>query len=415
MVSKLRKVESILNEKTLLVAVDIGKFQNTAYCQLPDGREIPVFSFVNYGKGIRSFWNRIETLRHQSGMLEIVVGFEPTGCYGEPMVHFLKDKKRVRLYQVNPMHTKQLKELSDNSPQKSDEKDPRVIADIIRLGHVLSVVIPQGVRAGLRHLSGARQRGAERRTILSHQLAELVFRIFPEFGNIMKGVMSKSSRYLLEHYPLPEDIVQLEIEELAKLLHKVSRGRLGADRARTLYHAAQSSTGIREGAESIVLEFKSLLRHIALCDADITGFEKQLKGLLADVPESRYILSIKGIGQVIAAGLIGEIADFSGYQNGSQLQKLAGLDLYEISSGKQQGQRHISKRGRSLMRKLLYLAALSTIRKGGIMHEIYQHHLQKGMAKPKALVAIMRKLLLVIFALVRDQREFVVDYPATLN
>ena len=410
MISKLRKGESILNEKTLLVAVDIGKFINTAYCQLPDGSEIPVFSFVNYGQGIRSFWNRIETLRHQSDLSEIAVGFEPTGCYAEPLLHFLRDKVRVRAYYVNPMHTRKLKELSDNSPHKSDEKDPRVIADILHLGHVLSAVVPQGVRAELRQLSLARQRVVERRKVLSCQLGDLVFRIFPEFSHIMKGVMSKSSRFLLADYPLPENIVELGVPELAAVLHKVSRGRLKLQRAQALYNAAQISAGIKEGVAGIVLEIRSVLKHIALCNEDISLFEKQIKALLEEVPESRYIQSIKGIGPVIAAGLIGEVADFNSYRHSAELHKLAGLDLYEISSGKHQGQRHISKRGRSFFRKLLYMAALSTIRKGGAMHEVYQRHLKKGMPKPKALVAVMRKLLSVIFAMVRDQNEFIENY-----
>lgn len=411
MISKLRKSNRIINEKTLLVTVDIGKYKNTAYCQLPDGREIPVFSFANTGKGIRGFWNRIETLRHQSKLSEIVFGYEPTGCYGDPLVHFLRAKRRIRLYQINPMHTGRVKELSDNSPQKSDQKDPRVIADILRLGHVLSVVIPEGIAAQLRYLSGARQRAVARRGVLLRQLEGLVFRIFPEFGSVMKGIKSKSSRYLLANYPLPDELTRLGVEELTKQLHRVSRGRLGKQRAQALYSTAKISAGILEGKESIVLEIQCILKHLLLCDEDIRVFEKQLKALLEKMPESRYILSIKGVGAVIAAGLIGEIADFQQYHNQRQLQKLGGLDLYEMSSGKHQGQRHISKRGRSLLRKLLYMAALSTIRKGGVMHEVYQRHLQKGMPKPKALVAVMRKLLALIFALVRDQREFEEAYP----
>ncbi len=70
------------------------------------------------------------------------------------------------------------------------------------------------------------------------------------------------------------------------------------------------------------------------------------------------ILSLKGIGTVTAAGLIGEVGDFSKFATISEVMKLAGLDLYEVSSGKHRGKLRISKRGRPLMRKLLYFAAL---------------------------------------------------------
>jgi transposase len=87
--------------------------------------------------------------------------------------------------------------------------------------------------------------------------------------------------------------------------------------------------------------------------------------------------------------------------------KLAGLNLFEISSGKHKGNRHISKRGRSLLRKILFFAAINTVRKGGVMHSAYQRHLDQGMPKIKALVAIARKLLRIVFALVRDHSEYI--------
>ena len=125
---------------------------------------------------------------------------------------------------------------------------------------------------------------------------------------------------------------------------------------------------------------------------------------------SGSILSIKGIGTVTVAGLIGEVADFNNFDTISEVMKLAGLDLYEISSGRHKGQRRISKRGRPLMRKLLFYAAINTVKAKGIMHEKYQQMLARGMLKMKALVAISRKLLGLIFAIVRDNTKYVENY-----
>ena len=90
--------------------------------------------------------------------------------------------------------------------------------------------------------------------------------------------------------------------------------------------------------------------------------------------------------------------------------KLAGLDLYEISSGRHKGQRRISKRGRPLMRKLLFFMAINTVKSKGIMHAKYQQMLAQGMIKMKALVAISRKLLGIIFAIVRDNTKYMKNY-----
>jgi transposase len=112
------------------------------------------------------------------------------------------------------------------------------------------------------------------------------------------------------------------------------------------------------------------------------------------------------------AGLIGEVGDFSKFSTQSEIMKLAGLDLYEISSGKRKGQRRISKRGRSLLRKILFYAAIQMIRKNGIMYEYYARLTTRGMERMRALIAVSRKLLRIIHAIVRDNRDYVGQYQA---
>ncbi len=138
-----------------------------------------------------------------------------------------------------------------------------------------------------------------------------------------------------------------------------------------------------------------------------------MKKYLKEIPYSLSILSIKGIGTITTAGLIGEIGDFGQFNTISEVMKQAGLDLYEISSGKHKGKKRISKRGRHLLRKILFFAAINTVRKGGVMHEHYQKYLQRGMLRMKALIAIARKLLRIIFAIVRDNSVFVTDFSGT--
>jgi transposase len=92
--------------------------------------------------------------------------------------------------------------------------------------------------------------------------------------------------------------------------------------------------------------------------------------------------------------------------------KLAGLDLYEISSGKRKGQRRISKRGRGLLRKILFYAAIQMIRKNGIMYDYYARLTGRGMERMRALIAVSRKLLRIIHAIVRDNSDYVKKNPA---
>jgi transposase len=155
------------------------------------------------------------------------------------------------------------------------------------------------------------------------------------------------------------------------------------------------------------LEILENLSSIEAIERFIGKVEKEMTGHLKEIPYSRWILSIKGIGLVTAAGLIGEIGDFGQFRTVSEILKLAGMDLFEISSGKHKGNRRISKRGRALLRKLLFYAALNTVRKGGAMQQDYRRYLERGMPGKKALIVIARKLLRIIFALVRDHKAFV--------
>jgi transposase len=399
----------IVNAKTLIVAIDIGKTTNTGYCRCPSGKDMKPFEFANNAEGFKKLWDRTCWMKMSHHLEEVVVGFESTGAYGEPLVHYLR-QKAVRLVQVNPMHTKRMKELPGNSPGKTDRKDPKVIADIIGLGHALSVVVPEGAAAELRRLTLARERSIGRRTALYNQLQDLVFILFPEFLQVIKNVKTKSAQYLLCHYPTPQDITKCGSEPLSLILKRVSRGKLGSAQAQALYDAAAQSVGLREGSRGILLEKEEILSVLEACNRFIEKLEEEMLPYLEQIPYRDSLLSVKGIGAITVAGLIGEVGDFRQFHALREMMKMAGLDLFEISSGKHKGNRHISKRGRPLLRKLLYFAAINTIRKGGVMHACYQRYLERGMPKTKALIAIARKLLRTLFALVRDHSQYVESY-----
>jgi len=404
---KTKKVKKI-NDKTVIATLDIGKNIQYGYFRAPNGNDVKPFAFYNSKKSYNEFWQKLCQFKNKEGLEEIVIGFESTGPYAEPLFNFLR-KKPVTLVQVNPVHTKRVKELTGNSPNKTDKKDPRVIADVISLGHALTLVVPQGPAAELRRLTQARERAIKARTSMINQLQHLIFVNFPEFLKVLK-ISTKTARHLIKHYTTPEKISVLGLESVGQILKKVSRGKLGQDRAKQLHEAAGNSIGISEGKQSIVFEIKHLIGRIEAEDQFVDRLEKQMHVYLQQIPYSQNILSIKGLAEVTVAGLIGEVADFNKFDTISEVLKLAGLDLYEISSGNHRGQRRISKRGRPLMRKLLFFAAINAVKSKGIMHAKYQQMLDRGKIKMKALVAIARKLLGIIFAIVRDKTKYVENH-----
>jgi transposase len=408
------KKGKIINEKTMIAALDIGKGAHYAYFRAPNGRDSKPFSFHNARKDFDTFWMRLCQFKKEQGLKDVVIGFESTGPYAEPLFHYLR-KKPVTLVQINPMHGKRVKELTGNSPHKTDKKDPRVIADVISLGHALTLVVPEGAAAHLRRLTQARERVMRSRTAMGNQLQHLIFVIFPEFFKVFKDISTKSALYVIKNHPTPESIISADRKSLTEILREVSRYQLTHGRINELFEAAQRSIGIEDGKESICMEIAHLVSAIEHASRFIDEVEQQMAHHLDHIPYSHCMLSIKGVGLITVAGLIGEVGDFKRFHTISEMMKLAGLDLFEVSSGKHRGKRRISKRGRSLMRKLLYFAAINVVKSHGIMHEHYQEMLNRGMVKMKALVAISRKLLTLIFALARDNTVYVENYSTIHN
>jgi transposase len=209
---------------------------------------------------------------------------------------------------------------------------------------------------------------------------------------------------------MPWEILELGKERLTAIISKISRKRLGKSRAEALYTAAQTTVGITEGLLAFREAMIMLKQGLNMFEDQLKRVEEHIRQLVEEMPAHRILTSMKGIGLISSATIIAEVVDFNFYHSASELLKLAGLDLYEISSGKHRGRLRISKRGRSLLRKVLYFASLNMVKKGGIFHEIYQKYRSKGKPGPKSLIAISRKLLRTIFSMVKNNVVYNSDF-----
>lgn len=406
-----RGKRKLVREGTLIVAIDIGMRKNTFYCTDMYGNETRTAVFDHTCEGYKFFLDSVSSAKKRFRCTREVVGYEPTGPYGEPLVHHLMEKG-VSLVQVNPMHTKKLKEVNDNSPLKTDKKDPRVIADIMKLGHTLSAFVPKGDAAELRRLMNLRDRHIDERVSLINYLRQLIFIVFPEFMTVIKSLRGATGRMLVREYIATGLIWNTDGQSLGEAIHRASRGKLGRLHAEQLVERAGKSVGIREGLNGIMMDMAHAAMQLEMIEALIKAAESRIEHIVALLPCTQGIRSIPGIGCITIAGIIGEIGDFTSFSTQGEVMKFSGLNLYEVSSGAHIGKRKISKRGRSRLRNILYLAALNTSRKKGIMHEYYQRLLRNGLHKVPALVAVSRKLLMVIFAIVRDEGSYVMKEVA---
>jgi transposase len=143
-------------------------------------------------------------------------------------------------------------------------------------------------------------------------------------------------------------------------------------------------------------------------ERQIAAIEKKLKDLRRADPDvqQRYeiLLSIPGVGDVTAFVLIVEMSELGGLEP-AQASCLAGVAPLADDSGKSSGKRSI-RGGRPRVREALYMAALSAMRHHPEYSAKYDAMIKAGKLPKVALVAIMRKLLLLANALLRDQRKW---------
>lgn len=399
-----------LVKKILVVGVDIAKRMHVAAAIFPDGETVKEFKFRNDSHGFGLLWQRIGVWKQRAGCRDVIVGLESTGHYMDNLAYWLADRG-VKLVQVNPLHVKRSKDTLDNSPGKTDPKDALLIADLVAQGKYLTLVLPRGIFAELRQLVGLRGRLMVERTSRLNLLHAAVDRIFPEFSTVFKDLSGKTARYILRHCPSPSEVVFFSLAELSEELKRKCYSRLRVSKVKELQEKAASSVGIREGLQSARRVLHDALDKLERVMVDIRAVESEIKGLVEKIDESRILLSVKGIGVVTAAVLLSETCGLKHYESAECVLKLGGLNLYEISSGEHKGARHITKRGRSVLRHTLYLAALRQAKPGAPLYDFYARLVAQGTEKVKALIAVACKLVRLLFALVRDGRYYTEQPP----
>ena len=151
------KIEQV-TDSTMVVGVDIGSQIHYARAFDNRGRELTkrIFSFHNDLEGFNFFNLWAETLKTENKKTAVLIGCEPTGHYWVAFVKYVNDHQK-RLVMVNPFSVKKIKELDDNSPKKTDSKDPKTIAKLVVDGRYSIPYMPEGIYAEIRDLVYSRE------------------------------------------------------------------------------------------------------------------------------------------------------------------------------------------------------------------------------------------------------------------
>ncbi|MBU2500861.1 IS110 family transposase [bacterium] len=388
----------------VVVGIDVAKRRHVAAIRQIDGRVARPFGFGNDRAGFEMLVGRAEAAVRASGARRAYFALEATGHYGHVLQQYLLDRGFV-VIGINPAHTKKIKEVFDGSPEKSDAKDAVLISELAAQGRGRPVFQPEGVYADLRRLGKLREQLTNERTRCLNRYTGLVDLVFPELVDLVYDVTCPTIRKLFMEFPTAEAIGRRQYRVIGRRLRDWSIGHFDAARCRAIHEAARTSVGMRPGLDAFALQMRQILCSLKLVESQIAEVEAAQTALLAQVPYAGHLITIPEVSTVTVATVLGEAGDLRQYSTAEALIKLAGLNLYSISSGTFQGRTRISKRGRPLLRRIVFLAALRMSKEGRPLAE-FHGRLGERLAKPQVAVAGARKLLRMMYALARDGVDF---------
>jgi len=395
-----------LPQGTLVVGVDISKHIHVASAQVIGSQELVFygFSFENTKVGYESLLDKVKGFSYAN----LTIGIEPTGHYWENFAYFLREKS-IKMVFVNPLFTRRMKDIEDNTPAMTDAKDSRVITSLMLQGKVLNWAVPTGVYAELRVLSCIREQLCRDIIRKANQFHAYIDRLFPGFSDSFYDLLGQTAIHLARRYSTATEFLAEDTNILEDYITRISKGNCGRDKIALLKKKARLAHPVSEGVESLRFSLHTILYQIVSLKKQRSQIERRLTQKLKQIPYAQYLLSIKPLGEVQLACILGQAGDLKEFSSSQELIKFAGLNLYEMSSGLHKGKKHISKRGRSLLRKQLFMATLSLIKQNGSFFSEYNQRINKGKVKMKVIVGLMRKLLRILFTVAKKERYYQKD------
>jgi transposase len=396
-----------ISDKHLVVGVDIAQQFHVA--RAVNYRGIVVgdpLSFENNEEGFFRLIEWINNLKSSKGYDTEIIGMEPTGHYWLNLSKWLFDQN-IDVVTVNPHLVKKNKENRDNTQSKSDKKDALVIADMVKNGYYAIIRPNSEAFEKLRVLMANRDVVVKRLVSSINQINRWVDVVFPELRQVFKDVKGKGAIATLRLFPTPIELSSMSAEDIVNGWKTVMKRHSGLKKAQSLIELAQSSVGNQQAHEAYKLHLEQLLEEFDLATTQLERVEKEVTSVLEQITFAPKILAIEGISKISLAGILGEAGDLSGFAHGNSLLRHAGLHLAEASSGKWKGQIVLSKRGRSRLRRYLYLATMSLVMNNPDFNQLHSHNVKvKKMKKMKSIMKLLGKLARILVAIAKHNESY---------
>ncbi|MBN1127521.1 MAG: IS110 family transposase [Chitinispirillaceae bacterium] len=384
-----------------IVGIDIGKNKHSAFAITSSGETIAALAiFTNDREGV----DRLEAcvLEPAGGPRKLLFAMEATGHYWMALYQELV-RRDYRGVVLNPIQTHG-EARTRIRKTKTDKRDAEGIARFILTGKAHAARIPDERTLELRILVRRRHQLVQMKGDTERAAQSLTDRVFPEYDRCFCKPFLPSARAMIRAVGIGPNGLLRDRDLTAEVLTRASRKRFGPDRIENLLGKAERSIGIGLAEDVVSDELRQTFDLIEELELQIAEIEYQLECRIEEMPSP--LLSL-GINASLAATIHAESDPASDFPSARQYAAYAGLEPSTFESGQMKGTRtHISKRGSPHLRRALYLSAFSVYRKHDYFHCIYRRFRKKGHKHNDALVIVARRLALVVWRMLKDNRPF---------
>jgi transposase len=401
-------------QRELLACFDVSKASLNLFCHVEHEQTTVRLEdqLPNATGPIEQTLTRLQRLADTEGFEAVRVLCESTGGYERALLQTAR-RLGCRTALVNPEHVCRLKNVESNDTGKTDQKDPRVIDLVARLGKTQRHRRLPEIYHVLRRLTSFYDQEERTLAAIRTRLQALIVELFPDYDKSAAFTFDTTGRALFEAYgfnPYRIDRAgykrfQATIKRRVRFVRFATLEQLFAWAEASVRHALPAAL-VEELEARLRLLFSDLLRHEGRCAAykqeiECLGAALNKQGLLPKLDEAVSGLTLFNLARLL--GQTGPLADFASKR---ALLRYAGMNLRERTSGQYRGQTRLSKKGRPLLRKVLGQTVFPLLRRDRLYGAYYHKKRQGGQQAQQAIVAVMRKFLGVLWALARSGEAF---------
>lgn len=386
-----------------IVGIDIAKRSHEAV--LIDLKGNIIGKPLRFANSQAGYLRLMDFLRANVGNDAVIeFGMEATGHYWLPLyTHLRRDGFTVNV--INAIQSDALREMFIRKT-KNDSRDAFIIAEVIRIGRHCETQISSGDLIALRELCRQRFYVVDMISDLKRKVIALLDQIFPEYASLFADTFGASSLELLSEHTSPDEILALDTNELAEILSKASRGRLGYEKAEQIQNAARNSFGILLSHDTFAMIIRQHIEQIKSFEKTVDAFDTEIKKLLSAF--DTQLTTITGIGPTLAAVILSEIGDIRRFESSVKLAAFAGIDPSVKQSGEFTGSHaRMSKRGSPYLRRAIWMASLVAAFHDPAIQALYERKRAEGKSHMTTMGHICRKMISIIFAVMRDNKPYI--------